>query len=928
MVTTVRSRSLSLPVALAALTLAASLGAARPAAADVAYVVSATNIPFTIDTATPTAEISHNVPRFLQPGETIVGIDLRPATGQVYAVGTTSRVYVLDPAIGSYTLVGTGPFTPALSGTAFGVDFDPVTDRLRVVSNTGQNLRLNPDTGTVAAVDTPFAPSVRLAALAYAQNVAGSTVSPLFGIDAATDQLVLVSAPNAGTVTPIGPLGVDTSDDVHFDITANDNTAYAALTVGGLMRLYTINLATGAATLAGGLFGGPHAGFTVLGRGVPMIALRNGTELAFFHSATPGTIQRTLTVTGLQDGETLRGLDRRPANGQLYAVGTSDRLYRIDPITGTATAAGAPLGVTPSGFLGIDFDPRSDRLRVVTSTQEDLTVDPDTGVASPSTLPIAIDAAGAAFNSNVDATPFTTLFLIDAQFDRVTSQDQLGDGTLVPLGSLGVDTTFDVGFDISPLDGIGFAALRVGGSSGLYKIDLTTGAARLIGPIGTGATVSGLVAMPVEYQLAEGSTGAFFDTDILLANPTSSPVPVTVSFMTELAKVVTEGRLLPPQSRTTISADANALLGQTAFSTTVASHLGVPIAVERTMRWDPTGYGMHGEKAADNLARTWYFAEGAQGFYDTFFLLTNPGTGPNAVQLRFLLENGNEVVVDELLLGQSRLTIYAGNIPELVNQSFGTVVTFSSAGAAERAMYFGQPTFNGGHESAGVTDPATDWFLAEGATGSFFTTFVLLSNPNATPAQVTMTYLREGGGSVVRAKTLAPHSRLTINVALEDPALAATSVATRAASDVPIVVERAMYWPQTPASWNEASNAFGVTKTARKWGFAEGRVGGPSAYQSFFLVANPGTLPAQVTMTLLRTSGAPIVKTFTVAAGARFTITTGPGSAVPELADEAFGATITSDQPVVAERAMYSNSSTGVFWAAGSAATAAELPLP
>jgi len=107
----------------------------------------------------------------------------------------------------------------------------------------------------------------------------------------------------------------------------------------------------------------------------------------------------------------------------------------------------------------------------------------------------------------------------------------------------------------------------------------------------------------------------------------------------------------------------------------------------------------------------------------------------------------------------------------------------------------------------------------------------------------------------------------------------------------------------------------------------EGRVGGPFAYQSFFLVANPGTLPAHVTMTVLRTSGAPLVKTFTVAAGARFTITTGPGSAVPELADESFGATLTSDQPVVAERAMYSNAN-GVFWAAGSAATASELPLP
>ena len=100
------------------------------------------------------------------------------------------------------------------------------------------------------------------------------------------------------------------------------------------------------------------------------------------------------------------------------------------------------------------------------------------------------------------------------------------------------------------------------------------------------------------------------------------------------------------------------------------------------------------------------------------------------------------------LTAQSRLTVYAGSIPELVNQSFGAQVTFTIAGAAERAMYFGTPTFSGGHESAGVTRPSTNWFLAEGATGSFFTTFVLLSNPNATPAAVTLTYLREGGGTV------------------------------------------------------------------------------------------------------------------------------------------------------------------------------------
>src|SRR5207249_1823786 len=73
----------------------------------------------------------------LQAGETIVGLDVRPATQQIYGVGSTSRLYTLDPLTGAATQVGTaGAFT--LNGTAFGVDFNPVPDRIRVVSNTEQ----------------------------------------------------------------------------------------------------------------------------------------------------------------------------------------------------------------------------------------------------------------------------------------------------------------------------------------------------------------------------------------------------------------------------------------------------------------------------------------------------------------------------------------------------------------------------------------------------------------------------------------------------------------------------------------------------------------------------------------------------------------------------------------------------------------------
>ena len=400
---------------------------------------------------------------------------------------------------------------------------------------------------------------------------------------------------------------------------------------------------------------------------------------------------------------------------------------------------------------------------------------------------------------------------------------------------------------------------------------------------------------------------------------------MTVTYLTERGRVVTQGLTLAPQSRTTVSADANAQLGPAAFSATVTSHLGIPIAVERTMRWDATGYGMHTEKAAPALARDWFFAEGAQGFFDTFFLLTNPAPAANVATVRFFLENGSQVTRTY----QHRPAVAADRLrrhdPELVNRAFGAQVTFAFAGAAERAMYFGSPTFNSGHESAGVTRPSTNWFLAEGATGSFFTTFVLLANPNATPATVTLTYLREGGGTVTRPKTIPAGARLTINIATEDPSLAATSVATRVTSDVPIVVERAMYWPMNPASWNEASNAFGVTETASRWALAEGRVGGPFAFQTFVLVANPGMTAANVTLTFLRTTGAPITKTATVPAGARLTIATGPGSIVPELVNESFSVVLASDQPVFAERALYSNTST-VFWAAGSAATATPLP--
>jgi hypothetical protein len=911
--------------ALALLVVAGVVGGAVPVEARIALGLASSNLLVRFDTNAPETSMGAGTIQGLQPGETALAIDLRPSTGQIYLLGSTNRLYVADPLGEPFMASAVGPpLSPALVGSRFGIDFHPVLDVIRVISDAGQGLYLDPDTGRVLSVFQDISSeSRRIVELASSDNAPEGTMTRLFAIDSRTDELLV--ATESG-FQPVGVLGVDTSDLVGFDIAANDDAAYATLTdatqTDAGTSLYRIDLVTGAASLVGPVIYGPFIGLALTARAVPLLVLRDGINLVRLYSARPQTVLSTTVVRGLQPGETLVGIDVRQRDGLLFGVGSTSRLYLVDPMTGAATPVGLPFTPQLSGAtFGVDLDDA--RLRVVSDTGQSVSIDSYNGAPSDCCLLYPFVPAVAEIASRRVRYSGTPPYGIDVVNDRLL-RGVLNSPSEV-VGPLGVDTTAAVGFDISPFDDAGFAVLTVGGVPSLYDINLRTGAATLLGAVGGTGTITSVTAMPLTFSFAEGSTGTFFDTDLLLANQSPTVAPVVITYFTEDGRVITHRQPLGPTSRATVSADANEQLGATAFSATVASPTGLPIVAERTMRWDPSGYGMHTEHGV-SLSWRWYFAEGSQGFFQTYFLLTNPSADGNAAAVTFLRENGTEVRRLYVLPPQSRTTIFAGDDPELVNRAFGTSVQFiTSVGAVERAMYFGSPVFNAGHESAGVNRLTTDWFLAEGATGSFFTTFVLLANPSGTDANVTLTYLREGGGTVTRTLVLPASSRRTINVALEDASLAATSVATRVTSDVPIVAERSMYWPFDPGSWQEAHNAFGVTQTSQRWGLAEGRVGGAFAFQTFVLVANPGTTAANLTVTFLRTPGTTVTKTLTVAAGARLTITTGPGSMVPELADEAFGTVVASDQPVFVERAMYSNAG-GVLWAAGSAATASPLP--
>ncbi len=195
----------------------------------------------------------------LQQGETLVGIDVRPANDHLYAVGTSNRIYQVNVDTGA-SRAAFDAFTPPLRGTSFGVDFNPVPDALRIVSDAEQNLRIpfrGDNAGTAnedgrlqyAAGDPNAGQDPAVAGAGYTNSFPGAENTVLYDIDTNRDVLVRQDPPNAGTLNTVGALGVNAEPQAGFDISPQGNVAYAALRVPGSSRhsLYRVNLATGSA---------------------------------------------------------------------------------------------------------------------------------------------------------------------------------------------------------------------------------------------------------------------------------------------------------------------------------------------------------------------------------------------------------------------------------------------------------------------------------------------------------------------------------------------------------------------------------------------------------------------------------------------------------------------------------------------------------
>jgi hypothetical protein len=331
----------------------------------------------------------------------LIGIDYRPRGGNLFAQASGGTIYVIEP---NTALAGTvtatrvsvpaaNPFTG--SPTAFGFDFNPVVDRIRTVNNANagtvgdteyNNFRFNPNNGALAAndgdlrfaaADANAGDTPNVTGAAYTNNFDGTTSTTLYDIESGNDVLATQAPPNDGVLNTVGGLGVDTTENVGFDIEQGTGVAYAALQIAGdpESTFHRINLMTGAATPVSGT---PQIGpdGTAPLEGVSLVPI---PVLRFANSATSVAEGENATVTVVREG---------PLNQQAT-------------VNYTTSDAGASAGsdyTTTSGTL--TFAPGDASENIVIPTQND---GDDESVEG-----ITVTLSGPSVSTNLAASPMTT----------------------------------------------------------------------------------------------------------------------------------------------------------------------------------------------------------------------------------------------------------------------------------------------------------------------------------------------------------------------------------------------------------------------------------------------------------------------------------------------------------------------------------------
>ncbi len=178
-----------------------------------------------------------------------------------------------------------------------------------------------------------------------------------------------------------------------------------------------------------------------------------------------------------------------------------------------------------------------------------------------------------------------------------------------------------------------------------------------------------------------------------------------------------------------------------------------------------------------------------------------------------------------------------------------------------------------------------------------FDTYILIMNPNDSPAGVSVVFQKEDGSQHNYYYNVGAHSRMTISAR---SVLGQGSFSTRIQSNLPVLAERAMYFDLGGRSGGHDS--IGTNAPAARWYFAEGYTGG--SFDTYICLQNPNQSDATATLRFMRDDGTVIPLQVSIPAQSRYTVHV---DELEGLQNANFSTEVVCDLPLVAERAMYFN---------------------
>lgn len=399
------------------------------------------------------------------------------------------------------------------------------------------------------------------------------------------------------------------------------------------------------------------------------------------------------------------------------------------------------------------------------------------------------------------------------------------------------------------------------------------------------------------YYFAEGYTGIGTSEMLALTNPLTAQTNITITYLYQGKAPMTRTYQLAAQSHSVLNINQEVGAKQVVSMIVQGDH---PFMAERTMYTDKGGFVTGSDSVGSPTLNTdWYFADGNTNFgWTTLLAVLNPNNQSVTLNVNYLYTQQPQSATKGpsssayVVPAHSRATLVLNQ--SAPNQQFGMSIHASGAVVVERPAYLVKSTMRGGNSVVGATAPQKTWYFGSGNTAPGFTERLVLANPNIQETVAQISYQTSDGNVFTQNVTVPGLSRIEVNV---NDAVNQTLHGTMVNADAPIIAERHDFF--SLGSLVGSTEVLGSPATSTNWYISQGDTS--LGHNESLALTNPGTTSTQIDVVYYGSTGTPIIKTYTLAATTRMTI-----SLIDDVGINAsVGILIYATNPIVVEQNMF-----------------------